>query len=108
MSIPEPWLRGIQEWAQRNDIVQEVWLFGSQARGDAREDSDIDLAIVIPSPAGRTDGDLWKYFAHGDSWQTDLAAIVGRRVSLQAMRPNTEKYAEIRGDGILLWRRDGN
>jgi predicted nucleotidyltransferase len=29
--------------------VQAVWLFGSRARGDARERSDIDLAILCPS-----------------------------------------------------------
>jgi predicted nucleotidyltransferase len=26
---------------------REVWLFGSRARGDAREDSDFDLAVVV-------------------------------------------------------------
>ncbi|HEX5054663.1 MAG TPA: nucleotidyltransferase domain-containing protein [Planctomycetota bacterium] len=29
--------------------VQGVWLFGSRARGDAREDSDIDLAVLGPT-----------------------------------------------------------
>jgi len=30
------------------DCVQAVWLFGSRARGTARERSDIDLAILCP------------------------------------------------------------
>jgi predicted nucleotidyltransferase len=29
-------------------FVQAVWLFGSRARGTARERSDIDLAILCP------------------------------------------------------------
>jgi predicted nucleotidyltransferase len=28
--------------------VQRIWLFGSRARGDARERSDIDIAIEAP------------------------------------------------------------
>lgn len=29
-------------------FIQEIWLFGSRARGDNRERSDIDLAIICP------------------------------------------------------------
>ncbi len=29
-------------------FIQEIWLFGSRARGDHRERSDIDLAIICP------------------------------------------------------------
>ena len=31
-------------------IPLEGWIFGSEARGDAREDSDIDLLILVDSP----------------------------------------------------------
>lgn len=30
-------------------FVEAIYLYGSRARGDAREDSDIDLAILCPS-----------------------------------------------------------
>jgi predicted nucleotidyltransferase len=30
-------------------FIQEIWLFGSRARGDHRERSDIDLAIYAPN-----------------------------------------------------------
>lgn len=29
--------------------IDEVWLFGSRARGDNQERSDIDLAIICPN-----------------------------------------------------------
>jgi predicted nucleotidyltransferase len=36
----------------KNDMkASEVWLFGSRARGDFREDSDYDLLAIIPDDA---------------------------------------------------------
>lgn len=32
---------------------QAIWLFGSQARGDAGHDSDFDLLVVVPDDADR-------------------------------------------------------
>lgn len=43
----------------------KVILFGSRARGDAREDSDYDLLIVGPSPKapGKRTGDVYRALA---------------------------------------------
>jgi predicted nucleotidyltransferase len=30
---------------------EQIWLFGSRARGDARDDSDWDLLVVVPDDA---------------------------------------------------------
>ena len=32
---------------------EAIWLFGSQARGDAGQDSDFDLLLVVPDDADR-------------------------------------------------------
>lgn len=40
-----PALRTIVEQAGKALRLRRVWLFGSRSRGDAREDSDIDLAF---------------------------------------------------------------
>jgi predicted nucleotidyltransferase len=47
MDMQPEWLRGLREWAQSNDAVRQLWLFGSRARGDARENSDVDLALAL-------------------------------------------------------------
>lgn len=46
-SVPEPLLtRIVDVW---HPVA--VWLFGSRARGDARDGSDWDLAVVLPDDA---------------------------------------------------------
>ena len=32
--------------------VEKVWLFGSYARGEAREDSDVDFHMKVPKEIG--------------------------------------------------------
>lgn len=54
--LPEdlPRRRLIEEFAgrlARHPAVERVWLFGSRARGDHLERSDIDLAIEAPAMA---------------------------------------------------------
>lgn len=56
MPLPEnfPRRRLIEELAARlvrHPAVERVWLFGSRARGDQLERSDIDLAIEAPAMA---------------------------------------------------------
>jgi predicted nucleotidyltransferase len=94
MDLSETELRGIREWAGETDAVQEVWLFGSRAKGSARQDSDIDLAIELRPPEDNHDWARGDYERFGDEWQRKLAEITGRDVSLELM------------DRILLWRRE--
>lgn len=93
MQLKETWLPDIRAWAEANDSIQEVWLFGSRAREDASDDSDVDLAITLMPPKGNHDWAFGNYQALGDKWQKELEAIVGRHVSLEVMPFK------------LLWRR---
>lgn len=92
MQLPQPWLKGIQEWAAKNGSIREVWLFGSRARGDSTEDSDVDLAVTLMPAKGSHNWALGNYAALGDSWQKELESIVGRHVSLEVP--------------LLLWKRN--
>jgi predicted nucleotidyltransferase len=40
-------VRFVQEQAGKNQSIEQVYLFGSRARGDFREKSDYDFAVVI-------------------------------------------------------------
>jgi len=61
MDLAFIWTLKIQDWAARTRAVLEVWLFGSRARGTARPDSDVDLAIVLVTPDGKTNWALGDY-----------------------------------------------
>lgn len=43
--VRTPGLRELLQQAEKTLNLRRVWLFGSRARGDARDDSDIDLAF---------------------------------------------------------------
>ena len=54
--------------------VNKIWLFGSYARGDADEDSDVDVLVDVDNskPVGLD------YFG----WHIDLAELVNKKVDL--------------------------
>ncbi|WOG27182.1 nucleotidyltransferase domain-containing protein [Endozoicomonas sp. 8E] len=80
-------------------FVDALYLFGSRARGDARERSDIDLALVCPS-------------ATHDQW-LEVLAIVEQAdtlltidcVRLDAEPPGSTLRAAIEQDKQVLYER---
>jgi predicted nucleotidyltransferase len=48
--VVEDTLQKIKQWAETNQYVNSVLLVGSQARGDAKPDSDIDIVVLCSKP----------------------------------------------------------
>ena len=46
--LPDPRALQVAQWVQARVATGTVWLFGSRARGDWTDDSDIDLALLSP------------------------------------------------------------
>ncbi|MFZ5625836.1 MAG: type VII toxin-antitoxin system MntA family adenylyltransferase antitoxin [Bacillota bacterium] len=76
-----------------------AFLFGSWARGDGREDSDVDIAVYLKD----RDYDILEYLG----WKRDLEEICGRPVDLAILNEATPllKY-QVYLDGILLFSKD--
>ena len=84
-------------WCTTHDIALCV-LFGSRARGQARPDSDYDLALKPghpPAPLDRV------------AWQVEIENLLGADVSLVLLTPATDPVLawEIARDGKLLYER---
>ena len=78
--------------------LQAIYLFGSQASGQARHDSDTDLAILLPRPADAET--LWHL---GDQ----IAGALGQDVDLVDLRQaSTVMRHQVITQGTRLWQRD--
>jgi len=81
-----------------------VWLYGSRARGDAREDSDWDLLILLDKPiAEKEDFDVVAYPFIEAGWE--FAANVNPQVysySEWEQRAITPYFQNVEHDKMLL------
>ena len=66
-------LDAIRDWAENAQYVQEVRVFGSRAKGCARIDSDLDIAITA------TDGNYTRFDV---DWKNALSEVTGLKVGL--------------------------
>ena len=101
MQLTKADIAKIRTWAGDQPEILEVWLYGSRARGNNRDNSDIDLAIVT---AGEDFGSRFSCWAFGE-WRTTLK--LSREVHLEWHDPNTstEKVGPgVEQDGICLYR----
>jgi predicted nucleotidyltransferase len=105
MDMRDEWLRGIAEWASKNESVREVWLFGSRAEATSGIDSDVDIGLGLMPPIGSHDWALGNFFALKPRWQHELEKIVGRHVSLECITPEKPGTAIV-AKWVLLWRRE--
>jgi len=78
-----------------------AWLFGSVARGTARPDSDVDVAVLADLPSGRD----------SLAWRSELEARLSRQVRrtvqiVAADRAPADLVRRVLRDGLLLVDRD--
>jgi tRNA nucleotidyltransferase (CCA-adding enzyme) len=52
-------LRQVAAWAAEQDHVRALFLVGSYARGDARDDSDVDLILLVDDPDSLLQRKAW-------------------------------------------------
>ncbi len=85
---------------------EQVWLFGSRARGDARPTSDWDLLVVVPDDTDERDLDpvvAWR-LQRGSGVYADVVPCWAREYREDQGTVNTLAY-EVAREGVLLYER---
>ena len=79
--------------SEYSDAVGKIYLFGSCARGEATEDSDVDIMVELVKPMG------WEFFGLNNLLEEKL----GRKVDLattNSIKPHARDTVE--QDKVLL------
>ena len=98
MQLTDEHLAIIIAWAKKTPEVQAVFLYDSRAKGTAKPDSEVVLALSIKGLEA-----TWRFakFSHRRDWRVELEAALGLAVELERARRDATPeagYAE-------LWRR---
>ena len=96
----------INELTCRYPFIEQVILYGSKARGDSVEESDIDILIVTEYPIPRETKYLISDIIYNNELKHDI--IISAILVPQADYRNkiTPFLMNVRKEGILIWLRE--
>ena len=99
-AIPSHLRPALEAYQQRlrarfGERLREVRLFGSQARGDAGPDSDVDVLVVVD---GLTEAE------RNIAWDETVPIVLETMLPLAALPLSSEKLAELHRQERLLAR----
>ena len=96
-------LQEVKRSVHQIDPEAEVWLFGSRARGDARDDSDWDFLVFTTNDLSA--GRRWQFSDHLFEIELETGRMISTIVWPQQQRSRyavTDLYANVMDEGIRL------
>jgi predicted nucleotidyltransferase len=87
-------------WARNRSEISRVYFFGSRVWGSPREDSDLDIMLVVNNGA---------FICDKEEWVAELGQKIGQRVHVVAWFGVKDELREtVRSNGLLVFSRNGN
>ncbi|WP_186123807.1 nucleotidyltransferase family protein [Burkholderia gladioli] len=94
----------ISRWAATKPIIRRVFIFGSRARDDFRENSDLDVAIEIDGVNGNA---LATWMFDTKPWYAEISALAPFEIDLEFFDEEETPTikAAIRRSSVLIYKR---
>jgi uncharacterized protein len=100
-----PAAEALHGWAASKPFLRRLWIFGSRARGTARSDSDLDVAIEI-DPVGNDENAYTSFVGDAGSWRNELQPLLTYELHLKWYdKSNRPVWNGVNSDGIQVYER---
>ena len=105
MSI-DPFRVAINQWASSFPSIRRVWLYGSRVKGNARPDSDLDVAVEIDPQAFRGQQPFVYWMFESTTMKTTLASLIDVAPQVQQYHATeSEVFSAVADHGILVYEK---
>ena len=96
----------VAEWAESESLVTKAYIYGSRAKGNYREDSDLDVAVEIEKQHGDTNV-LTTWICEGGGLEKRLSAILPFKVQLENIEGAETPIVSsgVKSSSILVYER---
>jgi hypothetical protein len=104
--------RLVHNWARDQPLILRIYLFGSRAKGSARPDSDIDLAVlcridrkILPQVSGNfAQARMFTWWDHRKGWHDALSALFPVPVQIEIPQKNDRIVRPaVKSSGIRIY-----
>ena len=96
----------INRWALSFPSIRRVWLYGSRVKGNARPDSDLDVAVEIDPQAFRGQPPFAWWIFESTAMKTALAPLISVAPDVQQYLPsNLAVFSAVAEHGILVYEK---
>src|ERR1700722_534150 len=102
--ISDLWNDALADWAAGRDRIQEVYVFGSRAKRNHRDDSDLDVALVLTGEDQAERDAYW--ISEASTWRKELASKFPIVIDLESAHPADASkivWPAVKNEGLRVY-----